>query len=249
MDKWTKNKAMYKHLKELIPIFTVLLIFLSYVNMQAYYEVIGIDIYNYIDTTELLLSFIPFIYDWLFYGSILLLVALWILTWIVAFFIEKKSGELLNQAITVIKRYETALLIIILIIKTVIIIIFIAFESSSLWYNVASIAFFSVIVILILAYNINNSNYKSILLIISFFSVMFLSSLMQNNVHVKGQEALNRMDNYISFTYYDTHIQTDSLNLFYGETKNYIFFYNLSDSTSKIYEKIHVTNISYSKHL
>ncbi|MEZ5015924.1 MAG: hypothetical protein R2800_02655 [Flavipsychrobacter sp.] len=63
-SKKEDSKSYHKYLvqlKELLPILSVILVFLGYWNLDSYYDHFDIDIYNYVTATELLLSFLPII--------------------------------------------------------------------------------------------------------------------------------------------------------------------------------------------
>lgn len=65
---WLKQKRRFitssntkKFIVEHITLYTIILVFLGYWNLHSYYTMFGIDIYNYVNTTEILLSFLPII--------------------------------------------------------------------------------------------------------------------------------------------------------------------------------------------
>lgn len=55
-----------KFIKENIPLITAILIFLGYWNLTLYYDYFNIDIYQYISTSEIILSFLPLLKSTLF---------------------------------------------------------------------------------------------------------------------------------------------------------------------------------------
>lgn len=59
-EKKEKDYHQYLvQLKEMLPILSVILVFLGYWNLDSYYDYFGIDIYNYVTVSEILLSFLP----------------------------------------------------------------------------------------------------------------------------------------------------------------------------------------------
>ncbi len=67
-------EKIIKHL----PLITIALIFLSFIELQTYYYVFGIDIYHYLDTPELIFHFIP-IYSLLYISCLTLLAVIAVL--------------------------------------------------------------------------------------------------------------------------------------------------------------------------
>lgn len=73
-----KNIDYHRYLllvKELLPILTVVLIFIGYWRIDTYYATFRIDIYNYISVTEILLSFLPLIKSLLAFLLIILVLS------------------------------------------------------------------------------------------------------------------------------------------------------------------------------
>jgi|GEM_PF-6513557 len=234
-----------KRLIEILPILTATLIFVSFLNMNGYYHVVDINIYNYIDTAELILSFLPFIYNYALYSCIIVLLFILILRRI-----DRVGESQFFDRITT--KHITATIKILLIIFSVctlsvvlaqLDIIRISYRKYAFLIAYMCIISCGLIMYIFFIPDENKEKYKYLFLFIGF---IYLAGIISVLGVFKGEEIiLKKGNNNLSFTSNNLEITTDSINIFYGETKNYIFIYNVKDNITSAFKKDEITNLKF----
>ena len=241
-------------LKNVIPYIGSLLILIGFVKMSIYYNHFNININNYVELSEILISFIP---DIIKYSSIIFIVFLY------SFLLDteednQKSYDTNNEIIEmdkffprigkILKRNITAILLLLLMIAFTII--------SAIWNEKNYLLFyrFSWMIFIILFFNIMlmefrrkykiiNGNYfdstYNNLLIISF---LFTAYIIQST-YSEIEEVENHNGPIVCFHSSKKLIQSEENLIYIGQTKNYFFMYNLKDKETYVYTRNEISNL------
>lgn len=249
---------MRKQVIELLPIITGYLIGISYFNLQGYYDPVNINIYNYVSAPELILSFIPYLFELgrPFYTQILFTItAVQFLT----YRNQLRKIQRKNVAVGDNNILHSGLKLAGLIIIAAALVISSYFEYFVYQKTASEITklkyanLISSSTVLLMMYIIVTNDLpkdyverKKDILVAALF--VYVAFCVNNYSKLKGFETiLKRNSSYISFISDGVLIETDSVNIFYGETNNYLFIYNVRDSIVRTFQRENVNNITFRK--
>lgn len=249
---------MRKQVIELLPLMTGYLIGISYFNLQGYYDPVSINIYNYVSAPELVLSFIPYLFELgrPFYTQIFLtIIVVQHLTY------RRQLQEIRGKEVAIDDKnsLHSGFKFFGFIVLTAILIISSYFEYFVFQKTAAEITklryanfISSSTVILTMYFIVTNElpkdyvERKKDILFAALF--VYIAFCVNNNSKLHGLETiLKRNSGYISFISDDVLIETDSVNIFYGETNEYIFIYNVNDSIVRTFQRENIKNIAFRK--
>lgn len=244
-----------KKIVELLPVFTIALILLSYINLAGYYGILGIDIYNYIDTTELLLAFIPFVYDY-----ISITISLFIILVSFLALANLKIRNPFTKRISFTKRITTQDVKFLATQVASFVILIAAIYNGVKYYTTDHLAhidntikyyirmqsswfiivFGSIVPSLPTSYK---KRYKFAILIAAY---VFIVISFKEYSYYKGIKSIikNETKN-ISFVVNDKIINSSDTLVFFGETSNFIFLYHVFHQTTTVYNKEDIDSIVY----
>lgn len=329
-----------KKITELLPLLTATLIGVSYASLHGYYSVVNISIYNYIEATELIFSFIPNFYYVLF--AIAMALVIYVinshfstsipiskqkeknitdtlknmytnmgniknkmdeldilnseveqeLSEIDKMIVEegnnddiqnrfnavsKKHHDIKNESSLLrsklvelkkelaegkakVKKYRNKFFVLILTLAIAMLLEHLLLNNSEIfndgpsnatiikWLN---IVFYFIILIYYFDYFIkeiktNYTQYEVYFYIILTCYFTYISNNISKNI---GYEAIsNGETDYISFVSNDMSVESDSINIFYGETRNHIFLYNKSKKITSVYFKDDIDSLRIGNH-
>jgi hypothetical protein len=241
---------------QMFPIFLGIIILCAVLRLYEYYFNFGIVIVEYIETFEILLSFID-IPNFLFilaFLAILIMILLEITT--LNIFISK------NLKINLLdKRLHLFLAFILL---TIFISYFInSFYKKEYYYSDTdyrrkisegillgicySTTILSIVRLFLLitsaSFNFNRLMYNTIYFAISLYLLCMFDASNSSDDIIKKRKHFQ----FVSFEYKDQKIQTDSLNYYIGNTRNYLFMYNVKFKQTSIYPKCDISFLTYKK--
>lgn len=250
-----------------ITIYTIILIFIGYWNLHSYYMFFGVNIYNYVTTTEILLSFIPIILK-----LIIILVGLILIYYMFQGIdnlmnllpgqkkYEKKKEE--EKKLPISERYE--------ILKRtykggIIMRISILIIFTIAWWDLITLNYpkhyFTIFYILLscqvakdtfLEYNviykhrfINMKNYRighTILVVFLFLYILFYEN------YTEAKLVLNCKPNYeFSFNIDSTVFHSDSTLVYVGETQSYLILRNNYTGYNSIFKRENIKDLQIKK--
>lgn len=250
-----------------ITLYTIILIFIGYWNLHSYYMFFGINIYNYVTTTEILLSFIPIILK-----LIIILLFLIIMYYMFHGFdklmnllpgqkkYEKKKEE--EKKLPISERYE--------ILKRtykggIIMRILILTLFAAAWWDLITFNYpkhyFTIFYILLfyqtakdtyLEYNViykhkfvNKKNYRighTILVVFLFLYILFYEN------YTEAKLVLNCKPNYeFKFNIDSTVFHSDSTLVYVGETQSYLILRNNYTGYNSIFKKENIKDLQIKK--
>lgn len=246
-----------KSIKDLIPFVYILLVLIGYFNLFVYYQKFDIEIIEFLTIPELIFAFIPI-------GSQGIFMLIIFSVFLISVGIFAKAGnseetELSNdedekfiEKFTTSKTYKVidnifdSIIVLIVVFE----LLWFLLKEVALWkydYNIALkiMMFWGVIVILKFLFKYQKSNNVMSFLGI-FISVAILLGYLSNinneinkaNDILKGKQFKN-----ITFTINNQFINTDSTNLYIGQTKEYIFIRNIVKNENAIYNKKEINTI------
>jgi hypothetical protein len=238
---------MIKKLLEYLPIFTICLLFFGYCNLFYYYKVFNIEIYSFITTTDILLSFLPII---------VLITSMFYATILIQLYetIKKTSSNIditetndkptKKQKIISWIRKNIYWIVCIYYLPWLILSLILQFGFHYKPYELTDINMFIDFIFLTIIYiGIALHERRSKILenptIIAVFLVIFISVKIGS---YRSSEALKIKDgkgnykkDHVSFQYQQKSIITNDTLVYVGETSSYLFLYNRNDSTTKVY--------------
>lgn len=264
-----KTMERINQMSKYIPLISIILIFLSFVNLHFFYSEFGIAIYDFLDTGELLLLFLPNILASLLIGTVIFISLL---------FTQKIKIKENNQE----KRYRRKPIKYYFgllrfrklrrfgISKTIAILGRILSAPFVLW---------GIMIFLLIMgkesghiENCPNSFMSDPVLQIYFLTCLFFCyqiaelPLSENILNISiiitiffffllmmGQRSSCKAENYrngnslrkIEFTYEDSKVASSNNLVYLGGTKQYIFMFNLENEKSYVYEKSNVKNLVF----
>ncbi len=246
------NTNKFESLTKLFPLFSVLLILFGFFDLYSYYLFFGINIYPYLNSSEIIFSFLPKIYSFFILSTFIFIVGIFV--WAVFLRgrhvvilpeIGIKHENSLADKINNLKWSRMKELSFSNKIRT----IFDLFKHSLVAFFLFTLAFTIIILpfsdicedpdilIIILGFwttffgllmhsffRENQSIRNATILIVIFFFMSIFYSLKNS---CKVQEVKNgESDIHISFLFEQTEISTDSITHYIGSTQNYIFLYD-----------------------
>jgi hypothetical protein len=235
---------MYQYVKkgiELIPLITAAVIVVGYINIHSFYTNFQIDIYSYLETSEIVFSFASIAYDLVFY--LLGLSMYLLLTSIIPNFFSPHGIE--SRQFDKKRGNKTFWTIVVLLI----VISGIAFGETrlanqrGLLYvpDRANIVFDSIVIIPVLFvdyylkafYSILDSLRPYILIVLSFFLFVFYVSMLNRAYYDVLSEGITKYQVELSLND-STNINSSKTLIFLGQTRKYFFFRDLQSSTNII---------------
>ena len=236
-----------KKIVEYLPLLSVCLLYFGFCNVYYYYKEFNIDIYSFISSTDILLSFFPKIvlFTSLIYGSILTQ----LFDTIKKPIENKPYNEIDNKPKKgktrldwwrsniywfVILFYLPIFLLSLLLQKAL---HYKAYELSD-FNMIFDFIFLALIYVAIMIHEKKSSIFEKPILI-ALFLIVFIgqkigSYRISDAQKVKDGKSEYKKD-HLSFKYKETNIATTDSTLFIGETATHIFLYNLKDSTTNVY--------------
>lgn len=222
--------------------------------MHYYYKVFNVDIFSFVTTGDILLSLFP--------QLVLISTTCYALIAQQLYFeikrpveiqqnisdtvIEKKKGRLLwfkKNIEIVVLGYFTIILLIMLLLRGVF-----HYKSYELTYFIicTDIIFLFLIYTAVSIADRNKLFFKKPLLV-GLFLLVFIGQKIGNYRTNEGLAIKDGVTNYkvdhISFEYNGKHIKSSDSLLFIGQTASYIFLYNRTDSTTKIFKNDKIENL------
>lgn len=249
-----------KQLIESLPLLTVILIGIAFVNMQGYYDVININIYNYVSTSELILSFVPYLFKFAVTFNthvITTIVVLQILTYRKN---KKKNSEQLEKDEnndSVLSWITLVLFVIICIVGVICLCLNMFYYEPTYKYitqykhsfYIESTIFFVVMYNVVMTQLPREFRFKNKYFLIAAFIAYLAVSVNKYSFLTGKENILKRKMPFISFFYNGEHIQSSNNNLFYGETSDYIFMYMPKNEMVNIFKKENLHKISRRRYI
>lgn len=241
----------YDDLKKIIPLLSIAAMCIGYLNKHLYYKNFGIYIFNYLETSEVLIAAGK---DILKYGLIMTLTGVFHFIIVSVREIENEGqahfdtmtkSNFRQRLKMYYKQHDYVFFIIIILLLNLLILrIFWPDKKTSLSFTLSPILFVAVVIMRItyneldykltqLDYDIIGVTYKNLTLVlicICYFSVINADSEYKS-VLTKGKYE----DSY--FISEGRIYVCDSFQTIIGETKSYVFFYNKRDSTTQIFNR------------
>lgn len=243
-----------KNLKELIPGVGPLLIICGYIKLNIIYSHFNIDIYNYLQFTEILTLFLPDILR-----SLITIIIIFVM--IVVFLNKRKIDRNFDDHVAISSEKSFFKRLIIAFKKFNLIVILIIGMSinaiiSTIWFPKFTTSFLvfsmfglSFLIYMIVMYeferNLKNTFDKSITnsqAYITFIIFFFLASVMQS-AYLEIQRIENNPSK-ITFTYLDKQISTENKDTYLGQTKEYLFIKKDESKKINVYDKRNIENFS-----
>lgn len=214
-------------LKELLPILSVVLVFLGYWNLDSYYSYFYIDIHNYVSVSDILVSFLPI-------AKLYMAGLLYIIT-------------VITLVIFTIYRFRFSIALAIIIAICVITIIINPFgldyniieliKDSCQTQQYGRLILHSTIFIFMYALLLSKAeefkNKKPILIVISF-TILVFSIIWKKNY--EKYQSLSTNSIVTSILIDNKTISTDDNLVYIGQTQNYIFLRKLKEEVNVIYK-------------
>lgn len=241
-----KEKPIQYNILEYSTIIYAFLTFLAYSYIDSYYAQWGIDIYSYLDASEILLIFLA-----IFKTSILFLIVITILLIIIVLINSIKFKIISNHNHFLLKVTPSILYILLLSTSLV----YAVYQSLKNNYHViALVSFIGVIVIynflnkrlniLMRGFKLNNNMVIGRIAILALLSMFIVSS---SSIY-KYQKISNLYTKTsFCFNYESTTYKSNDTLLYIGATSKYIFLRNTKDSTNLIFDKSTIKNLSITK--
>lgn len=216
-----------------IPVYTAIFLFLGYFNQSSYYKFFNIDIWSYLTTGELLLSFL----------QITILCVLLVVASIIIF------NPAFRKRKTTINRIGFILIPLMVIINFLFFLFNYRFSGIN---TLNSITLFFSLFWLMFTFNFKwveqiydyRPFYKVVVLTLIVFVSVYISNVLKYKNIIEGYPKYN-----ISFI-----IDTDTIStydkidtVFVGMTNEYIFIRNISKKTTNVYSKKEVKRLTISE--
>jgi hypothetical protein len=234
--------------------FTVLLIYFGYCNLDFYYSWFGIAIYGYATNAELILNFLPmspYIIIFVLFVGIEMV--------ILNEHEHKKQNRVAlveNEKVNSKKRFigSFGFIFILLSIVAILSAALIYFFHRKLYdfkFEIFTLLFCTYVYVAIktagpLTRLANDKDFRKThaLGILTFFWLLGVLAI-ENRLSVdKLKDGKPKYS--VEFLNENVQITTDSLNMYVGETQNYLFLYNLKDKQTSIYRKDNIKNYKIS---
>lgn len=224
-----------KQIREYLPVITVLLIFLGYTGLSSFYNKFGIDIYNYISTSEILTLFLPEIAA----GAKTIILLFGVLTTFIfnrfdeKIFAELRTEEKLHNSLISFKYTALAAFFLTAVIK---------YFSDDIEYEIIGTSIFFV-----LAYVYYKLKYQFKEL--AFDSTFLVAWLLVIVTMYEKNRADNILENgnsqVITFLHHNKLITTNDSTLNYlGQTQDYMLLYNTTEKKAFVLKKENIDSIT-----
>ncbi|MBX2907677.1 MAG: hypothetical protein KF744_16650 [Taibaiella sp.] len=223
---------MFKRVVELLPILYVVVVVLSFCSLTFYYSNLSIDIYNYVETSEILLGFLSSILKVadrvtnIIYFSFISLVL----------FLD--VDDLSPKSVRILRSFVMLLLL------------------SVSWFQLPQeyrieVSFFIFMGLgsTFMIYDIVKKKESRLLPYVKYFACCYwflLAVGLIQQVSRKQMEITVAQGGVaqIEFTYRTTKVQTDKTRIFVGETKNFLFVYDKLQKATRIYKRSDIDSMS-----
>jgi len=219
-------------IKELLPLASLTLLIGSSIKLIAYYQVFNIHIFEYLELSEIIFSFLDDLYGY----SNILFIALF--GWILNDFYGKKIDTDNVKDRTLV--YTTVMGII--FINLIVNILKIPVKNDANVY-----IFGNLLLVIVLAYiSYHSSKYPTYTKYFAFFLyslAFFHFSANKEGIDVKDNHKYKK----VSLTFETKKIYSDSCHYFVGQTKNFTFFYSPSEKETTIYKNEYIKRIDIKK--
>jgi hypothetical protein len=240
-----KDKKNIEFYLKLLPVCIVLLIILGYSYLSGYYGLYNLDIIHYLDTTEILTSFLPLV-KLIF---IPLLIAYLVLRYLHKSFNEPDSASKKEIKTDTQKKWlkifkNVGMFLLILIIGLSIMLIFFFFVGTYVATNYGVIFFW----IMATAVSYMTMVFNKMSPIMNTITHLILGWLIYFGAHayfMDKHRAIKEGDRIseATFVYQNDTISTTENIRYIGQTNNYIFLHEFKTNTNFIYEFDKISNM------
>jgi hypothetical protein len=237
-----------KIIKEIIPFIGVFLIGLVYVKLSLYYGHFNIDIINYLELSEILTLFLPDLVTYILVLGVVLFILFLVQTKSEAIrSFEKKEKVIVTPSflnrVKGIYRYTKLILfpVVFLLICYLISFIWIRDAFWVLFYKTFILPVFYILTFLFFEFEYRyfeiygkriGATYSNLFFICSMVCLFSIASAKSETLRVeKGESKI------ISFTFNSKNVSTNNTTVYIGQTKNYLFIYNVIKKETAVYQK------------
>ena len=228
-----------------------MLIFIGYFNIDSYYNLFGINIYPYLDISEVLFNVLTGVNYFILLGVII------ILTFTVPSIFINNSNKIkdISEKIEQKKVYKVIYSIVLILFSLVSIfyntwrLIIDLYETNNWIIFIAIFPLISIFLFYLIIKKISiSSNWSkatlknrieqiiTIVIIMCFYSYFIAYSNYKLTI-------INVNPDYIIFDYNNTKLESSESFVFVGSTKNYIFMHDTKSKLNYIYERDEVSNL------
>lgn len=231
---------MIKRIIDYLPALTILLIYLGYCNLHFYYLEFNIDIYKYINNTEILLSFLPTI----LFGTTIIMFGL------VCF-----MNYIFNRTDSVDKSNNKRLAYTLLSSTLIVVIVYMIYKYYvASYFKIHNYDKFVYPVCIILMYIFlfigyyflkGREVFKSNIIFLAIVSMYVLStSIALYRISEAKEVKKNGSHVLFSCKYNNVLFKTDSILNFIGQTQDYYFFYSKQTKATTILNKDDIDSVT-----
>ncbi len=233
-----KKIDLFIEIPKYIPFLTVVSFLFNSVNLSLYYTFFGIDIFKYIELTEILTQLL----------KDLVILTLFLLSYfLLIFFIIKLFKPPIVFIYRTIKRIKNFFVIIVMLIYTIPELNYIITRDLTKTLNYLLISIFSTFNIIIIYQLIINRGFKNHITRLNLTAICiiifttFVSSFISIDKVISVR--LNHRNKNDFILYQGKKIQSTDTYYFIGQTKSTIFFYDEIHKFTDCYYKVNVTKI------
>jgi len=219
-----------------LPLISVVLIICGYFSESSFYEHYDIDIIHYMETSEILLSFLPF------FKAIIFPVLLFSFIGFTFDFSETKEKQKWKRILKIIGSFF-GIAILIALMFSLKVVYFMkfgkAFANTIFFLCMFSLIFGNVLKSLRLKIKVN---LFYVILLVMLFVTIFISSFNFSRYETVKEGLVE-----VSFSYNNESVSTNCNNRFIGRTQKYLFLRNVEKSITSAYELDEVKNFKVKK--